>query len=166
MACGSCTKLCCWQGHRCTLLLLNITHLYVRFHPKGGRGRLNIHPSVWNLRAATGHLFWFSVPVSSLVFLPSPLALSVLSFLFFLMVHSPASSKAVCCTSISSGLLWFVFSFIVLTVTWFQTQGLAGRVKCWLAWAVYCTNINIKLLWSLCSVSFQWLWPSFKFKAS
>ena len=34
-----------------------------------------VHP-VWNLRA----VIWFPFPISCLVFLPSPLALSVLSF--------------------------------------------------------------------------------------
>ena len=54
-----------------------------------------IHP-VWSLRA----IIWFPFPVSSLVFLPSPLAL--LSWYFLLMVHSSVFS-----TEISSPFFFF-----------------------------------------------------------
>ena len=63
-----------WHGalkisvyYGCYLFLLFV------FCPKGRLGMSGVpHPPVWNLRA----VIWFHFPISSLLFLPSPLALS------------------------------------------------------------------------------------------
>ena len=52
--------------------------------PEERLGMSDVCPLVWNLRA----VIWFHFTISSLVLLPSPITLSVLSF-FCLLVHFP-----------------------------------------------------------------------------
>ena len=49
---------------------------FVCMSPEGRPGMSDVSPPVWNLRA----VIWFHFAISSLVLLPSPVTLSVLSF--------------------------------------------------------------------------------------
>ena len=85
---------CSSRAYMCHVTLcLYFYFLCLLSPPKGGRGYLTgisdaPPPTAWNLRAVV----WFHFTISSLVLLPSPATLSVLSF-FWLLAHSPFSRK-------------------------------------------------------------------------
>ena len=80
----------------CSLRLLSSAPPSI--HPEGRPGDVRCLSPVWNLRA----VIWFPFPISSLAFLPCPLALSVLSF--FCYWSSPVTN---CCLWLNYGLHCF-----------------------------------------------------------
>ena len=73
------TTISLWMTSRCPLGIWQVITVSLQMTSRWLEGRLGMSDAlvpVWNLRVVT----WFLFHVSSLVFLPGPLALSVLSF--------------------------------------------------------------------------------------